>query len=136
MSLSAQAEATMQARATLSAGLDTELAELRVLRPGRRLGEIGLFVAIWAVGVGLGVAGMAQTGIVSWLLRGTGIALSAAALNAFVLLSHEGHHNVLFRHRVVNYVANLLLCTPLLHAPSAYRVLHELHHRFLGGPGD
>jgi fatty acid desaturase len=64
------------------------------------------------------------------------IAVGAAALNAFYLLSHEGHHHLLFRSRFANHAANILLCIPLLHSPSAYRVLHELHHRFLGGPGD
>jgi fatty acid desaturase len=37
---------------------------------------------------------------------------------------------------MANHATNILLCVPLLHSPSAYRVLHELHHRFLGGPGD
>jgi fatty acid desaturase len=71
-----------------------------------------------------------------WPLRLAGIAAAAAALNAFYLLSHEGHHNLLFERRAVNHAANIVLCVPLLHSPSAYRVLHELHHRYLGGPGD
>ena len=62
--------------------------------------------------------------------------MSAAALNAFYLLSHEGHHQLLFRGTFANHAANIALCIPLLHSPSAYCVLHELHHRYLGGPGD
>jgi fatty acid desaturase len=61
---------------------------------------------------------------------------AVVALNAFFLLSHEGHHHLLFRQRALNHFANVLLCVPLLHSPSAYKVLHELHHRYLGGPGD
>jgi fatty acid desaturase len=70
------------------------------------------------------------------MLRLGGIAAAAAALNAFYLLSHEGHHHLLFRRHAINHGANVALCLPLLHSPTAYRVLHELHHRFLGGPGD
>jgi fatty acid desaturase len=114
------------ARQRLSCGLEAELAELRTQRPGRRLAEIVFFTALWIAGMALGLAGL------TWL----GIAASAAALNAFFLLSHEGHHHLLFRTRRINHAVNIALCVPLLHSPTAYRVLHELHHRFLGGPGD
>jgi fatty acid desaturase len=79
---------------------------------------------------------LAAEGSTSWILRLVAMAGGAAALNAFFLLSHEGHHHLLFRRRAVNHGVNIALCLPLLHSPSAYRVLHELHHRFLGGPGD
>jgi fatty acid desaturase len=105
----------------LTAGVESEMAELRRLRPARRVAEIFFFAALWVAGIALGL---------------TGIPLSAIALNAFYLLSHEGHHNLLFRNRALNHATNVLLCIPLLHSPSGYRVLHELHHRFLGHAGD
>jgi len=110
-----------EARHALTLGLEAEMAELRRQRPVRRIAEIAFFAALWAVGILSGVAG---------------IPASAAALNAFYLLSHEGHHGLLFRSRFLNHAANILLCIPLLHSPSGYRVLHELHHKFLGHPGD
>jgi fatty acid desaturase len=120
------ADATAAARQRLSSGLDVELTALRRQRPARRVAEIAFFASLWIAGMLLSRADFDLAGI----------ALSAAALNAFFLLSHEGHHHLLFRNRRVNHVVNLVLCVPLLHSPTAYRVLHELHHRFLGGPGD
>ena len=110
-----------EARAALSVGLEEQIAELRRQRPLRRHAENAFFAALWIVGISLGPVG---------------IPLSAAALNAFCLLSHEGHHNVLFRNRFLNHVVSVAFCIPLLHSSTAYRVLHELHHKFLGGPGD
>jgi fatty acid desaturase len=107
-------------------GLESEITELRRQRPMRRIAEIAFFVSLWCIGIAFGLTG--------WKLAG--IAASAAALNAFYLLSHEGHHNLLFGNRFINQAANIILCIPLLHSPSGYRVLHELHHKFLGGPGD
>lgn len=124
--LSPHAEATLAVRRTLAQGLEHEIEALRVLRSSRRVAEILLFAALWLLGIGLGLS--------QWWLPGIGV--SAVALNAFYLLSHDGHHHLLFRDRRANHLANILLCVPLLHSPTAYRVLHDLHHRFLGGPGD
>jgi fatty acid desaturase len=130
------AEATERARQRLTIGLERELAALRRQNLPRRLDEILCFTLLWGGGIVLGVAGLGSEGWTGWTLRLTGIAAAAAALNAFYLLSHEGHHQLLFRRRAINHVANVALCAPLLHSPTAYRVLHELHHRYLGGPGD
>lgn len=134
--VSIQMEATLHARQMLTHGLEAELADLRRHRPARRLGEIGFFAALWVAGIAMGLTGLEATGMVAWPIRLAGILASAAALNAFYLLSHEGHHHLLFRRPGANHAANLVLCVPLLHSPSAYRVLHDLHHRYLGGPGD
>ncbi|MDQ6802473.1 MAG: fatty acid desaturase [Acidobacteriota bacterium] len=115
-----------EARHALSAGLEEQIAGLRRQRPARRIAEIAFFVTLWSIGITLGLTG--------WRL--TGIAASAAALNAFFLLSHEGHHNLLFRNRFINHATNVILCIPLLHSAWAYRVLHDLHHKFLGSSGD
>lgn len=136
MARSPHAEATWQARAALSAGVEPQIAQLRRLRPSRRAAEIGFFVALWAAAIAAGVAGLATAGWAGWTLRLGSIAAAAAALNALYLLSHEGHHHLLFRRGAANHGVNIALCLPLLHSPTAYRVLHELHHRFLGGPGD
>jgi fatty acid desaturase len=133
---STQATATLRARQALTLGLTAEMSELRGLRIPRRLAEIGFFTAVWGVSIIAGLAGLAAEGTTGWILRLVAMAGGAAALNAFFLLSHEGHHHLLFRRRAVNHAVNIALCLPLLHSPSAYRVLHELHHRFLGGPGD
>lgn len=129
-------DATLRARQTLTRGIEAQIAGLRQQRVSRRLSEITFFAALWSAGIVLGLLGLDATGPASWTLRLAGILASAAALNAFYLLSHEGHHHLLFRGPIANHAANIALCVPLLHAPSAYRVLHELHHRYLGGPGD
>ena len=127
---------TLDTRRSLSSGIESEMVLLRQLHAGRRLAEIAFFAVIWIASGWLGVIAMGTPGAAGWLERVLAIAAGAAALNAFYLLSHEGHHSLLFRDGIANHVANILLCVPLLHSPSAYRVLHELHHRFLGGPGD
>jgi fatty acid desaturase len=132
----AHAEATLAARRALSRGIEEHVAELRVLQPPRRIAELAFFSILWAVSIGAGLEAMDAAGPTGWALRVASLAGAAAALNAFYLLSHEGHHHLLFRSRTANDAVNLALCLPLLHAPSAYKVLHELHHRYLGGPGD
>ena len=133
---SAAAEATLRARRALSLGIEGQIAGLRRLRPFRRVAEILFFGALWGASLAIGIAGLETPGWTGGALRLAAAAGAAAALNAFYLLSHEGHHHLLFGPPAVNHAVNLLLCTPLLHSPSAYRVLHELHHRHLGGPGD
>lgn len=130
------AEATQRARAALSDGLEKEVAELRRLRTGRRVFELALFALLWAAGAAVGLWGLGLDGPIAWAARGVGILVAAVALNAMYLLSHEGHHGLLFRGARANHVASFLLCAPLLHGPTAYRVLHEQHHWHLGGPGD
>ena len=134
--MDAHAEATLAAREALTRGLAREMAELRTLRAGRRLGEVAFFALLWLAGIALGLWGLAMDGPLAWGPRLVGIAACAVALNAFYLLSHEGHHGLLFRGARANHLANVALCVPLLHSPTAYRVLHERHHRHLGGPGD
>jgi len=133
---SPHADATLKARRLLTTGIEGELGTLRRLRPARRLAEMGLFAALWIAALALGLSAMKASGWIGWADRLLSIGAAAVALNAFYLLSHEGHHHLLFRRPALNHAANVLLCVPLLHAPTAYRVLHELHHRHLGGPGD
>ena len=134
--MNAAVATTRDVRRRLSAGIEPEMAALRQLRAGRRLAEIAFFALLWGASAWVGLMAMDTAGWAGWIGRLIAVAAGAAALNAFYLLSHEGHHHLLFRNAVANHAANILLCVPLLHSPSAYRVLHELHHRFLGGPGD
>jgi fatty acid desaturase len=133
---SAHAEAALDRRREISTGLEAEIAALRRLRPGRRTTEIFFFGALWTSSIVLGMWAMESDTWAAGTIRVLAIGASALALDAFFLLSHEGHHHLLFRTRAINHGTNILLCLPLLHSPTAYRVLHELHHRFLGGPGD
>jgi fatty acid desaturase len=133
---SIHAEATARTRQALTLGIEPQFLAVRRQIISRRLGEIACFAALWTLGIVSGLAGVTSAGPLGWALRLSGILFSAMALNAFYLLSHEGHHDLLFRGRFANDLANFALCIPLLHAPSAYRVLHEFHHRYLGGPGD
>jgi fatty acid desaturase len=134
--MNAARDTTRDVRRTLSSGIEARIAALRELRAGRRTTEMVFFAALWFASGWLGLEAMAAHHWDGWIGRAIAIAGAAAALNAFYLLSHEGHHHLLFRSAIANHGANILLCVPLLHSPSAYRVLHELHHRFLGGPGD
>lgn len=129
-------ERTLATRREISNGLEGEMAALRRLRPGRRITEIAFFGALWTVGIASGMWAMGADTWTASTLRVLGIVASALALNAFFLLSHEGHHHLLSRKRTINHGTSIVLCLPLLHSPTAYRILHELHHRFVGGPGD
>jgi fatty acid desaturase len=136
MSAESHADLTVEARERLAAGLGPQIATLRRLSAPRRVIEIAFFCALWAAGSAVTLAAGRLSGPGAWVLWSSGMVAGALALNAFYLLSHEGHHHLLFRRRAINRAVNVLLCIPLLHSPSAYRVLHQLHHRFLGGPGD
>jgi hypothetical protein len=78
----------MTTRQTLAHGLEREFNALRLLRPGRRVGEIAFFSALWMSGIALGLAGLSTTSPLEWPLRLASVAVVAAALNAFYLLSH------------------------------------------------
>jgi fatty acid desaturase len=134
--MSAHENRRLATRREISGGLEAELAALRRLRLGRRIGEIVFFGALWTGGIAVGLWAMDAGTWTAWTLRVLAVVASALALNGFYLLSHEGHHHLLFRGRAINYGTNFVLCLPLLHSPTAYRVVHESHHRFLGGPGD
>lgn len=125
-----------EAREALSEILGDRLAPLRRQDLRRRLDDLAVFGGLWTVGLALAALSGGTEGAPGWTLRIGAVLVSAVALNAFVLLLHEGMHGVLFRSRAVNRWAAVLLGAPLGMSFSAYRVLHTLHHDHLGTDGD
>ncbi len=126
------------ARALVVRGLEERVAALRTFNIGKRLVELTLFLGLWAAGAGLTLAVHYGVGP-GWallLLYVPGILLSAVAINAFVLLLHEGMHHTLFPCSFCNRWVSVLLGMPVLMSFSAYQVMHLRHHTYLGDPRD
>lgn len=119
-------------RRNLAQGRETEIDHLRRLDWRKRLGELAFFVGCWLGGLALisSVDGMAC--LTYW----AGVALSVIALNAFVLLLHEGMHAVLFKNRALNDVVSVLLGSTVGISYTAYRIMHLRHHQYLGDERD
>ncbi|HSK78054.1 MAG TPA: fatty acid desaturase [Thermoanaerobaculia bacterium] len=125
-------------KAALSRGLEGEIAALRRFSPGSRALELLVFPLLWISG---SVLVLSQPGSPSgfpseYALRILGTLLAALGLNAFVLLLHEGMHGTLFPSRFWNRWISVLLGGCVLISFTAYRVMHEEHHRYLGDPRD
>jgi fatty acid desaturase len=126
------------ARALVLQGIEDRIAPLRTFHVGKRLAELALFVGLWAAGAGLTLAvryGM-EPGWLRLALYAPGILLSAVAINAFVLLLHEGMHHTLFPCPFYNRWVSVLLGLPVLMSFTAYQVMHLRHHTYLGDPRD
>jgi fatty acid desaturase/membrane-associated phospholipid phosphatase len=126
-------EETLRARANLAYGLEEQIAHLAMHDWRKRLIEFLCFGALGIFGVTLSVTGLDHS---RWLVLPFGIVTTALALNAFVLLMHDGMHDTLIRDRERNRVASVLIGSTFLMSFSAYRVLHTRHHMFLGDPRD
>lgn len=127
-----------RARSAIAAGFEDELAQLRRLSVVKRLFELVVFSALWAGGVTLVLTALGglDPGPLQYVLRAVGTLVAAVAINAFVLLLHEGMHHTLFVSRFWNRWVSVLLGAPVLMSFSAYRVLHWRHHAYLGDPRD
>jgi fatty acid desaturase len=123
---------TLDARRAVEARLGAALAPLRVHDDLRRVRDLATFLGLWAVGAALTLS--APDG--AWLLRAAGVGVSALALNAVVLLLHEGMHGALFRSTRLNHAASVLLGACIGMSFTAYRTLHTLHHDALGTDDD
>lgn len=123
---------TLDARRAVEARLGGALAPLRVHDDRRRVGDLATFGGLWASGAALTL--LAPDG--AWLLRAAGVGLSALALNAVVLLLHEGMHGALFRPERLNRAVSVALGACIGMSFTAYRVLHTLHHDALGTDED
>jgi fatty acid desaturase len=127
-----------QARAKVAAGLETVVADLRRFRPGKRLMELTFFPSLWATAAALTLIARAELppAAARTLLSLTGVLVSGVAINALVLLLHEGMHGTLFPNRFWNRWVSVLLGLPVLMSFTAYQVMHLRHHDFLGDPRD
>jgi fatty acid desaturase len=103
-----------------------QLAQLRHLDPSARAQELAFFFALAGLSVTLIRADYPTLGILGL----------ACVYNAAVLLIHEGIHGLLSRSRSRNLGYSVLLGVACLCSFTSYRVLHQAHHKHLGGPGD
>lgn len=124
---------TVEERKCLSRGIEAELAPLLRLDWHKRALELACFAAIAWAGISVTLYGRASSQNV---LLVAGIVLTAIALNAFVLLMHDGMHFTLFRDRRWNWLGSVLLGSTFGMSFTAYRILHTRHHRFLGDTRD
>lgn len=128
---------TEEARRFVTRGVEREIASLRVLDRRRRAREIGTFAALFVLGAVASTAG--ATAADSWagvVAYAAGIVACALAINAFVLLLHEGMHGTLFSSALANRWASVAFGGVVLMSFTAYRVMHTRHHAFLGDERD
>jgi fatty acid desaturase len=137
-SLHAPSASWQQARTLVLEGIEDRVAELRDLRLRERLTEIAMVLALWSAGAALAVAASRRmpAGGSRSLLIGLGVLLSAIAINALVLLMHEGMHGTLFRSPSWNRWVSVVLGFTVLMSFTSYQVMHLRHHAFLGDPRD
>ena len=126
-------QSTLRARQDMSRGFEARVAKLAAQDGRKRALEFAVFIALAVCGVWLTVTGWANS---RWFLPAAGIPVTALALNAFVLLMHDGMHSSLFPNRQWNRIGSVLLGATFVMSYSAYRVLHTRHHKFLGDSRD
>src|ERR1022692_195907 len=126
-------QATLRAREEMSRGFEAQVAKLAAQDWRERAVEFAVFIALAVCGVWLTVASWENS---RWFFLAAGIPVTALALNAFVLLMHDGMHSSLFPNRRWNRIGSVLLGATFFMSYSAYRVLHTRHHRFLGDSRD
>lgn len=133
-----RARTTDEARALVGRGLERELAELRALDWRKRAAELAVFTGLWAGGAALSLASLLllAPAPAAWLGAAAGVLLCAVAINAFVLLLHEGMHSTLFERPWLNHAVSVLCGGLVLMSFSAYRVMHTRHHLYLGDARD
>ena len=133
LSLSAQ-----EARRLVAEGLDAELAALGRFNGRRRALDLLLFPLLWLLSASLTFAARhyLDPGWQRTLLMCLGVFVSAVALNAQVLLLHEGMHHTLVASPFWNRWLSFLYGLPVLISFSAYQVMHLRHHTYLGDPRD
>lgn len=133
---SACAARTAHAKTVIAAGLEPQLDALRCFSLSMRLAELAIFICLWIAGSVLTLTIGRADGPFAWSCYLAGIFLSAVALNAFVLLLHEGMHHTLFANAFANRWVSVLLGVPVLMSFCAYQVMHLRHHTYLGDPRD
>lgn len=124
-------------RAELSRGIEEELQQLAHASISRRAWELAFFLSLAALGT---LTIMVATESVQpgwrWSTQIIGTMMVAVALNAFVLLLHEGMHGVLLPGSMANRWLSVLLGATTAIGFTSYQVMHQRHHRYLGHPED
>ncbi len=126
-------QSTVNARKWLAQGVEAGLAPLLALDWRSRALELVFFCTLAVAGFWCSLSGWTGG---RWPLLAAGGLISAVALNAFVLLMHDGMHHTLFRNRTWNWLGSVALGSTFLMSFTAYRIMHTRHHRFLGDPRD
>lgn len=98
------------------------IRELHRLRPARNLIAL-LFFGAWA---GMALLSHAYP---YWPIRAMGYLVIGTAIHALAILMHEGSHGNLFRHRALDRWYGYVCGVPALLCYTAYRIVHQLHHR-------
>jgi fatty acid desaturase/membrane-associated phospholipid phosphatase len=124
---------TQRIRAGLMTNTPGQIMTLTRHNLRKRIIECSIFVALAALGCAISVRAIS---VPSYATLAAGIVITAAALNAFPLMMHEGMHGLLIPNRRWNWIASVLLGATFLMSFSAYRVLHVRHHRHLGDARD
>jgi fatty acid desaturase len=125
------------ARRQMMLGLETELAALRRLDNGTRIREMSFFLGLWVAGMLVnGFGYRAEPSLLHTVLRVVGTVMTAAAINAFILLLHEGMHNTLFASPRLNRWVSVALGMVFCLSFTSYKVMHQRHHRYLGDERD
>src|SRR5689334_5679095 len=133
LSLSAQ-----QARVFVQQGIEPQLAGLRRFDNRKRLLELAFVPTLWLTAAALTLLGRSELppGWARSTVSVAGMLISGVAINALVLLLHEGMHHTLFASPLWNRWVSFLCGVPVLMSFSAYQVMHLRHHTYLGDPRD
>ncbi|MFY9825443.1 MAG: fatty acid desaturase [Thermoanaerobaculia bacterium] len=125
------------ARRQMMLGIETELAALRQLDTGIRIREMSLFIGLWVAGMLINAYGYrAAPGLLPTLVRIAGTVMTAVAINTFILFLHEGMHKTLFASPQLNRWVSVSLGVVFCLSFSAYKVMHQRHHQYLGDERD
>jgi fatty acid desaturase len=137
-SLHATSASCQNARALVLEGIEDRVADLRKLKIPERLTDLAVFPVLWIVGAALAITAvrLMPADVPRYFLIGIGVVLSAIAINAFVLLMHEGMHGTLFANPFWNRWISVALGFTVLMSFTAYQVMHLRHHAYLGDPRD
>jgi fatty acid desaturase len=126
-----------EARRLVSAGREAPIRGLHRLADRRRGLDFAAYLGIWAAGAAISCLAWSRLeGAPRLALSGLGWLLSGAALNANILLVHEGMHGVLLSRRGPNRWMGVFFGLSVLMSFTAYQIQHLRHHAFLGKPGD
>ena len=126
-----------QVRETVSEGLEEQIHALRKPNAVKRLMELLFFPGMMLLGMFLIGQGRSALGPFDgyglWIL---GTIITALAINALVLLLHEGMHLTLLPSHLMNRWVSVGLGATFLMSFTAYKIMHIRHHDFLGDPRD